>query len=223
MISKTLKKALRPYLLPLAHRYQGFRQSLTFEPKELGPQQFVRYFYYRELARWVAEGVVPNTKETKAIEFGGSNSVIAGILNQADYTVAANWPEVDIQDLKQYGNEMFDVVVLDQVLEHVADPRKAVSEIWRILKKNAVCICATPFLIQIHGSWGDYWRFTEMGLKQLFSQYSSTQVFGWGNRLTLRTTMYSGWLDCAQTKRRFRVAARNEPEWPLVYLTRALK
>jgi SAM-dependent methyltransferase len=223
MTQKGIRNALRPYLGPLVERLKGLRDSLSFNPEQLGRQHFTRYAYYRKLEQWVSEGLIPNTEVTKAIEFGASNGVIPAILNKANYTVAPNWPEVDIQNLYQYQNDSFDVVVIDQILEHVADPKKAVSEIGRVLRKGGTCVCATPFLIRIHGSYGDYWRFAELGLKQLFSEYSEVEVFGWGNRLTIATTMYSGWLSCQATRRRLRARLHNEPEWPLVYLTRAAK
>jgi len=220
---KPIRNVLRPYLGPIVQGLKAMRESASFSPEELSGQHFVRYPYYMKLKVWVTQGTIPNTALTRAIEFGASNGVIPAILNKTNYTVAPNWPEVDIQHLHQYKDDNFDVVVIDQILEHVADPKSAINEIFRILRKGGTCICATPFLIKIHGNYGDYWRFAELGLRQLFSQYSEVEVFGWGNRFTLATTMYSGWLDCLTTKRRLRALIHCEPEWPLVYLTRAVK
>jgi len=207
---------------PAFQRYRAIKSSIRFDDKSFGSEQFIRFAYYSEIERWSRE-TFQRESNPKVIEFGGSNKVIQRILDNADYTVAPNWPEVDIQNLKQYPSEAFDVVIIDQILEHVRDPQKAVSEIWRVLKAGGVCICATPFLIRIHGSYGDYWRFTELGLKTLFSHYSVVEVSSWGNRFTLETTIRRGWLDCRETKKSLRVALWNEPEWPIVYLTKAVK
>jgi SAM-dependent methyltransferase len=221
------RKAMRYYVLPLvlpvAHRFKGALESLSFRPREFGSQQFIRYTYYCEIKRWISEGLVMDGDQTRIIEFGGSNGVIPAMFSKANYTVAPNWPEVDIQDLRQYEADTFDIVIIDQILEHVADPKKAVSEIRRVLKSGGVCVCATPFLIRIHGHYGDYWRFTELGLKQVFSEYSKIEVFAWGNRRTIATTLYLGWLDCWETRRRLRAALHNESQWPIHFLTRAVK
>jgi SAM-dependent methyltransferase len=204
-------------------RYNAIKSSLQFDPNGLGFEQFIRFAYYLEIERWATGTFLPKVSNPKIIEFGGSNGTIARIFGDADYTISPNWPDVDIQDLKQYQSEAFDLVVIDQILEHVQDPQRAVSEIWRVLKPGGVCLCATPFLIKIHGSYGDYWRFTELGLKSVFSRYSKVEVSSWGNRFTLETTIREGWLDCNATKRRLKVALWNEPEWPIVYLTKAVK
>jgi SAM-dependent methyltransferase len=61
-----------------------------------------------------------------------------------------------------------DVVLCTQVLEHVADPDRAVSEMARVLKPGGACLLTT------HGTWfyhpdpQDYWRWTPQGLERLF-------------------------------------------------------
>jgi len=43
-----------------------------------------------------------------------------------------------------YANNYFDYVTMDQVIEHLADPLKALGDIYTILKKNGHLILATP-------------------------------------------------------------------------------
>jgi SAM-dependent methyltransferase len=223
LLSKSTRRWLRQRLGPIVKRIYAINGSLWFDPQEFGSQQFIRFPYYVELKRLIATGSVPDAPGVKVIEFGASNNVIPKMFRAADYVIAPNWPAVDIQNLVQYAAESFDVVIIDQIMEHVPHPHQAAAEIARVLKPGGICLCATPFLIQIHGHYGDYWRYTELGLKQLFSQYSSVEVFSWGNRFTLETTIRRGWINCQQTKRQLRVALWNEPEWPLVFLTKAVK
>jgi SAM-dependent methyltransferase len=68
----------------------------------------------------------------------------------------------------------FDVIVCTEVLEHVANPFAAVAEINRMLKSGGHAYITTPFNFRIHGPLPDNWRFTEHGLRQLFS---NMQVF----------------------------------------------
>jgi SAM-dependent methyltransferase len=63
-----------------------------------------------------------------------------------------------------------DSVLCTQVLEHVQDPNKLISEISRISKPGAVCILTAPHISRVHGSPKDYFRFTPFGLKILFQK-----------------------------------------------------
>ena len=112
--------------------------------------QFVRYWYYRELESWFRAQFPSNGTKPRVIEFGGSNEFLPSIFIGAEYEIAPNWPHVDVQNLHQYKSASADVVMLDQVLEHVPDPWRAVAEVHRVLKPRGTCICSTPFLIRIH-------------------------------------------------------------------------
>ena len=142
----------------------------------------VRYVMYKAIYDFVKREFFDKQKfDLQAIEFGGSNTLIKGIFNSANYEIAENYPEVDITDLKGYADNSYDVVITDQVMEHVADPWAAVAEVRRILKPGGWFICTTPFLIQIHNYPGDFWRFTPDGIKVLMRDYAKTIVDSWGN------------------------------------------
>ncbi len=204
-------------------RIHAVSESLNFAPGELINIQFLRYVHYTAVAELVSRRYVQDGIRARVVEFGGSNEVIKNFFGDVDYEIAPNWPDVDVQCLECYSDESYDVVVIDNVLEHVPSPQLAVSEIHRILKNGGVCICTTPFLIRIHDYPGDYWRFAEDGLKELFGAYSKVEVDGWGNRFTLKTILRYGWVSARNAKRLFRIALWNEAEWPITYLTIAMK
>ena len=66
----------------------------------------------------------------------------------------------------------FDGVVSQAVLEHVADPIRCVSEIYRVLKPNGVLYAETPFMQQVHGGAYDFTRFSLLGHRRLFRRFS---------------------------------------------------
>jgi SAM-dependent methyltransferase len=68
-------------------------------------------------------------------------------------------------------DEHFDYIVCTEVLEHVRQPFDAVREIWRLLKPGGLVFVSTPFNFRIHGPLPDCWRFTEHGLRELFSKF----------------------------------------------------
>ncbi|MFT3789796.1 MAG: class I SAM-dependent methyltransferase [Rudaea sp.] len=59
----------------------------------------------------------------------------------------------------------FDTVLLLEVLEHVAEPARVLSEIERVLKSGGVLLLSMPFLYPLHDAPHDYQRYTAPGLK----------------------------------------------------------
>lgn len=212
----------RTQLRSVSERMRAARAALTFDPGPLAEQQFLRYVHYRQLAecipRWIGD-----RRRLRVIEFGGSNGVIAQIFTGAGYEVAPDFPAIDIQDLGAYSDQSYDAVVVDQVLEHVPDPTRAVAELRRILKHGGLCVATTPFLVRVHGYPHDYQRFTSQGLARLFSRFSRCNVDGWGNRYTLEVIHRYGWLSAKNTKRLLHVALWNEADWPIDFLTLAFR
>lgn len=81
-------------------------------------------------------------------------------------------PNVDIVG---YGSELpfqdgaVDLVIMQEVLEHVADFQELLTEVWRVLKPGGRFYCQVPFQIGFHPGPCDYWRFTRQGLEHLFA------------------------------------------------------
>jgi SAM-dependent methyltransferase len=82
----------------------------------------------------------------------------------------------------------FDVVICEQVLEHVANPWVAAANLRELCVAGGHVIVTTPFLIKVHElpmyDLRDYWRFTPRGLRTLLEQVGlEVQSIGsWGNR-----------------------------------------
>jgi len=68
--------------------------------------------------------------------------------------------------------ESFDVVLSTQVLEHIPNPKKLITESKRLLKKDGICIMTIPFVWQLHSEPFDFHRFTKYGIKELFENNS---------------------------------------------------
>lgn len=62
-------------------------------------------------------------------------------------------------------DESFDCIFCTGTLEHVKDPHKAMSEIYRLLKRNGIAHIEVPFIQGYHADPNDYWRWTLEGLK----------------------------------------------------------
>lgn len=81
----------------------------------------------------------------------------------------------------------FDVVICEQVLEHVVDPWGAAANLRELTAPGGHVIVSTPFLIKVHElalfGMNDYWRFTPRGLRALLEGAGLVvdTVDTWGN------------------------------------------
>jgi len=87
--------------------------------------------------------------------------------------------------------ESFDLVICEQVLEHVPDPCAAAATLAALCRPGGRLLVSTPFLLRIHDHPGDYWRFTPDGLRILLEAngMSVAWVHSWGNRAAVRANL----------------------------------
>jgi SAM-dependent methyltransferase len=139
-----------------------------------------RWAMYQDLTEWL------RTRDwggKTVAEFGHTNEVLRRFVESGSFTMF-DYPEHDVQDLKGVASGAFDLAILDQTLEHVADPERALSEIARILKPRGVALVTTPFLVPLHGTdhYGDYTRWTPQGLARMLERHGfEAEVRWWGN------------------------------------------
>ncbi len=70
----------------------------------------------------------------------------------------------------------FDGVIIEVVLEHIKDPEKVISEIYRVLKRDGYIYSVVPFLHDYHGYPGDYRRLSIEGMDLLFHQFEKEEI-----------------------------------------------
>ena len=83
--------------------------------------------------------------------------------------------DADVMALPFEDNSI-DSVLLTQVLEHLDTPYKALDEIYRVMKPNAILILSVPFIYQAHATPFDYFRYSEYGLKKIAKDYNFKTV-----------------------------------------------
>lgn len=86
----------------------------------------------------------------------------------------------------------YDVVICNQVLEHVVDPLAAAKTLRMLCKPEGTVIVGVPFLLRIHPAPLDLWRFTPDGLRVLLEAagLEVSEVHGWGNGPSVRANLY---------------------------------
>lgn len=97
---------------------------------------------------------------------------------------ALSFPEFDLCAPPKELPGPFDLVLCEQVLEHVKDPPKAVQTLRRLCRPSGHVLVSTPFLVRLHDEPGDYWRFTPSGLEILLRSQGLVPIWvrSWGNR-----------------------------------------
>ena len=110
------------------------------------------------------------------VELGsGARRLRKGIINIDLFP----FPNVDIAADISAGplrSEIADCVILDSVLEHVADPSAVVREAHRILKPSGRLFINCPFMLPYHGYPNHFQNFTRDGLNHLLRDFQSCHV-----------------------------------------------
>jgi ubiquinone/menaquinone biosynthesis C-methylase UbiE len=147
-----------------------------------------RWAMYEDLTAWVSA----RDWSGKMIgEIGSSNGALRSFMEGANYTELP-FPQYDVQNLHELAEDHFDLIILDQTLEHVEAPDAALNEIRRVLKPGAFTIITTPFLIPVHegASYRDYWRWTPQGMKTLLERFGfDAEVRMWGNLVAAKALL----------------------------------
>ncbi len=77
----------------------------------------------------------------------------------------------DAHDLPFFDGS-FDGVIAQAVLEHVVDPFRCLAEIERVLRPGGLVYGETPFMQQVHMGRYDFMRFSQLGHRKLFQNFS---------------------------------------------------
>lgn len=65
-----------------------------------------------------------------------------------------------------------DLVISENILEHLEYPERAVAEIHRVLKTGGSIFIVTPFMLGFHSSPDDFYRWTLTGMKLLLKDFT---------------------------------------------------
>jgi hypothetical protein len=104
----------------------------------------------------------------------------------------------------------FDVLIADQVLEHLEDPWAATANMRAMLRRDGTAFITAPFLVRVHGSPNDYSRWTEAGLRKLLekSGFRDIETTAWGNRACAKAN-FRRWAEFGWGR-----SLKNEPNFP---------
>jgi SAM-dependent methyltransferase len=139
----------------------------------------------RELfTRWL-HGL--NCSNPRVLDVGGRvqpyRSLIRGGTSLYTAVDLRSTPLVDIVgDAAQLplADACFDLVLCTQMLEYARDPRRVMSEIYRVLKPGAFLLLSAP-AVYPQDSEQEYWRFLPCALRELLRDFSEIDLAAEGN------------------------------------------
>jgi SAM-dependent methyltransferase len=204
----------RPVLRPtparvarLARRVRAARSRLALAEAGSGADQWQRTILNRSVDRYLSALGPP---ALSAAEISGS----AHAAKPWRTYVSLDYPQFDLcAPLLDRGP--FDVVICEQVLEHVLDPAAAAENLRGLCVAGGHVVISTPFLVRVHElpAYGmpDLWRFTPRGLRVLLERagLEVDTVQSWGNR-----DCVAGNFDRWAAYRRWH-SLRSEPDLPV--------
>jgi len=128
----------------------------------------------------LAEFIKKNSCILKTLDIGSGGSPYGSYFPNRISVDIAPVPGVDIianaEDLNMFTEGEFGCVLATEVLEHIKNPEKAISEFYRVLKKNGKLVLTTRFIFPIHDAPNDYWRFTRYGLEHLLRRFERIEL-----------------------------------------------
>ena len=174
-------------------------------------RQWSRIAVYRELFKYVAS-LAPAKLTALEIAPGGDSSPWRGVGFREYHHV--DYPAFDICSDRMA--RTFDVIIADQVFEHLRWPYRAARGVHAMLAPGGIFINLTPFLIRVHDAPVDCSRWTETGMKHLLAEagfpIDAIKTGAWGNReCVIANLTKKGWAKFGWGR-----PLHNEPEFPVV-------
>ncbi len=182
-------------------------------------KHITRYYMYEHLS-WVLKSISNCSTGNKMLSISGSEDICNLVGIKDPQIIEVNFPEYSMLKLPFKDGE-FDWVVTGQVLEHVeGNPQQAIDESYRLLKPGGIAIHTTCFIMPIHRSPNDFWRFTPEALQLLCNKFTKIlDMGGWGNRYV----WFMDWFGLrffpvphAKWHPLNRLATINDENWPIV-------
>jgi SAM-dependent methyltransferase len=134
--------------------------------------------------------------------------------------MSVDYPDFDICGSQL--QEKFDLIIAEQVFEHLLWPYRAGRNVFEMLNPGGCFLVSTPFLLRIHNLPTDCTRWTETGMRHFLAECGfrpdGIRTGSWGNRACVKAN-FSDW----KIYRPLFHSLRNEPDYPVVVWALARK
>jgi SAM-dependent methyltransferase len=119
------------------------------------------------------------------LDIGGAKGAVYQALLKGTHTIiVANVDpkygfdvRCDLEEPLPMENESFDAVLAVNILEHIFNYQNVLRESYRVLRSGGTFVLAVPFLLQLHPTPHDYWRFSGESLELLLQNTGFASIF----------------------------------------------
>lgn len=193
----------------IPNRYHATIRGWLVPHPQATPVQWCRVVMNQEVERFIRS---LDCSSLDTLEISGTGS--QDKYNFRTYKTAA-YPEYDVCRAP-LALEQFDLIIAEQVFEHVLRPDRAAFNVYRMLRPGGFFVINTPFLLKVHEHPLDLYRWTEHGIRQLLEAagFNVLSTGSWGNRECLFADMKPG-LDWTPYNPR-KHDLHNEPQFAIV-------
>lgn len=87
---------------------------------------------------------------------------------EAPITYVCDLQHIPVED------QRYDFIVFNQVMEHLPEPQRALHELYRVLKDGGKMLYTGPLFFEEHGIPHDFYRYTQFGLRHMFTKAGFT-------------------------------------------------
>ena len=152
-------------------------RSLKLENGNGGPQnQWARIVMNRETLSLIQSR---GPEKLKVLEISGSFWKDRCVFKEY-HTVSYPDYDVTLEPLA----DTFDLIIAEQVLEHIPRPSRAARNIFQMLNPGGTFLVTTPFLLRLHEYPLDCTRWTPTGMRYFLAEcgfsFEKIQVYSWG-------------------------------------------
>jgi SAM-dependent methyltransferase len=171
---------VRAHLSRIARAVTAGRDRVLYPEADSAAEHWQRVVMDRAVDRYIAS-LEPSA--CTAVEISGDRHADKP---WRDYSTF-EYPDFDLC-ARLDRSDSFDVVICEQVLEHVVDPWIACRNLRALCSDGGRVIVTTPFMIKVHElpryGMRDYWRFTPRGMRTILegAGLEVERVGSWGNR-----------------------------------------
>lgn len=168
-------------------------------------QHLTRTVAYREIDRWLD---ALGTERRDALEISAGWKWRG---RQWGSFTEMNWPQHDI--CKDVLDRKFDIVIADNVWEHLLYPYRAARNVHSMLRPGGWFVNITPFMIRYHPIPTDCSRWTELGMTHFLEEagFDPARIVtgSWGNASAVKANFHrwarTGWKRSLPNDERFPV------------------
>jgi SAM-dependent methyltransferase len=127
---------------------------------------------------------------------------------------SVDYPQYDICK-SALAESRYDVVIAEQVFEHIRSPWKAAGNVLTMLRPGGRLFISTPFLYRFHPAPEDNWRWTESGMRYFLSDVGFDDqgliTGSWGNLSCVKAN-----LEAIPHWNRYLHSLENDPQYPIM-------